>query len=128
MFQASQVFGCLQEAYAAAEAKLAEERATLTRFDDELKELDRVIKEKKEAVSNEERLLGTLESDIKQLNREKATNANFLTNLEKQYEWIKHDKQYVYLSRRSKYRADFSSVNSEKRDHSMISPKWTSDR
>ena len=77
-----------QASYAKVERKLQEERATLTRFDNEHKELDRVIKEKKQAISDAELLSKQLEHDVQSLMKEKTIAINFVANLEKQYEWI----------------------------------------
>ncbi|RDB22008.1 Structural maintenance of chromosomes protein 2 [Hypsizygus marmoreus] len=82
-----------EAAYAQAEKKLQEERATLTRFDNELKELANVIKEKKHAVSEAELEIKSLEHAVQVLTKERATAMNFVTNLEKQYEWIAEDKE-----------------------------------
>ena len=81
--------------FAKAESKLAEERATLTRFDNELKELERVIKEKKQAISDCELKIKELEHDVQTLAKEQTASTNFVTSLEKQYEWIAEEHEYV---------------------------------
>lgn len=86
---------CTQAAHAKAEKKLQEERATLTRFDNELKELERVIKEKKQAVSDADLQLKKYEHDLQTLTKEKTAATNFVTNLEKQYDWIQDESEYV---------------------------------
>jgi structural maintenance of chromosome 2 len=88
---------CMQESRNNAESKLKEERATLTRFDDELKELERVIKEKKQAIANADLELTKLQHDAQVLAKEKAAAVNFVANLEKQFEWIAEEKEYVGL-------------------------------
>lgn len=82
-----------QAAHLEAEGKLKEERATLTRFDDELKALDRVIKEKKKAAVDAELELKKLEHDMQTLAKEKAAAAHLVDNLEKQYEWIAEEHE-----------------------------------
>jgi structural maintenance of chromosome 2 len=77
-----------QASHAKAERKLLEERATLTRFDAELKELERVIKEKKQAVSDADLHLKRAEHEVQALGKDKTTASNFVANLERQYEWI----------------------------------------
>jgi structural maintenance of chromosome 2 len=67
---------------------LLEERATLTRFDTELRELDEVIKAKKQAASDAEVSIKKLEHDVQALAKEKASHITAATNLERQYEWI----------------------------------------
>jgi structural maintenance of chromosome 2 len=82
-----------QAAHAKVERKLQEERATLTRFDNELKELDHVIKEKKQAVSDADLHMKKLEHDVQTLNKDKTAASNFVSNLEKQYEWIAEEHE-----------------------------------
>ena len=78
--------------------KLQEERATLTRFDNELKELEEVIKGKKQAISDAELQLKKLEHDLQALGKDKVTAANFVANLEKMHEWIAEENQYVLFT------------------------------
>ncbi|KAH9841337.1 uncharacterized protein C8Q71DRAFT_883960 [Rhodofomes roseus] len=67
--------------------------ATLSRFDNELKELERVIKEKKQAISDADMQLKKLEHDWQALAKEKPAATNFITNLEKQYDWIAEEHE-----------------------------------
>lgn len=67
--------------------------ATLSRFDTELKELDRVIKEKKGTINQLDLDLSKLQHEIAALNKEKTTASNFVTKLEQQHEWIQEEKQ-----------------------------------
>jgi septal ring factor EnvC (AmiA/AmiB activator) len=85
----------LQASHAKAEKKLQEERATLTRFDNELKELERVIKTKKQAVSDAELQLKKFEHDMQTLAKEKTAATNFVANLEKQFDWIQDESECV---------------------------------
>ncbi|KDR72865.1 hypothetical protein GALMADRAFT_252175 [Galerina marginata CBS 339.88] len=84
--------GLSETAHAKAEDKLKEEMATLSRFDTELKELDRVIKEKKQLVADAGLQVQTFEHEIQSLNVEKTKASNSVANLEKQHEWIEHEK------------------------------------
>jgi structural maintenance of chromosome 2 len=84
-----------QALHATAERKLQEERATLTRFDNELKELERVVKDKKDAVFNADLSLTKLDHDKQALTKEATTVSNFVANLERQHEWIIEEKEYV---------------------------------
>lgn len=77
-----------QVSHAKAEKDLQEERATLTQFDNELKELELVIKGKKQTVSDAELQLEKLKYDVQTLVKEKTASTNFVANLEKQYDWI----------------------------------------
>ncbi|KAG6836670.1 hypothetical protein H0H93_005088 [Arthromyces matolae] len=81
-----------EAAHARAEKKLQEERATLSRFDNELKALASVIKDKKQFVQQAELDVKGKEHAVQALNKEKVAAANQMTNLEKQYEWIVEDK------------------------------------
>ncbi len=74
---------------------MQEERATLTRFDNELKELEGVIKAKKQAISDADLEIKKLEHDVQTLHKERTTAANFVTNLEKQYDWIEEEHECV---------------------------------
>jgi chromosome segregation ATPase len=82
-----------EQAEAEAEHRLQEERATLTRFDTELCELDEVIKAKKQAAADVEVAIKKLEHDIQSLAKEKASHTTAVTNLEKQYEWIEEEQR-----------------------------------
>ena len=67
--------------------------ATLSRFDTELKELDRVIKEKKAIISQADLSVQEILHDIQVLNKDKTSAANKVTGLEATYEWIEQDKE-----------------------------------
>lgn len=82
-----------QAEHGEAERRLQEERATLTRFDTELRELDEVIKAKKQAASDAEVAIKKLDHDLQALVKEKAGHVTATTNLEKQYEWIAEESQ-----------------------------------
>ncbi|CCM00223.1 uncharacterized protein FIBRA_02251 [Fibroporia radiculosa] len=97
-----------EAAFIKAESRLQEERATLTRFDNELKELERIIKDKKQAISDAELELKKLEHDVQTLKKEKASATNFVSNLEKQYEWIVEEHE-SFGKRGSQY--DFAAID-----------------
>lgn len=80
---------------ARAEKKLQEERATLSRYDDELKALEQVIKAKKQEISNADLDITKHEHDIVSLKREMTVAENQATNLEKQYDWIVEEQELV---------------------------------
>ena len=65
----------------------------MTTFDNELKDLEEVIKAKKQAISESELQLKKLDHDIQALNKDKTGSVNYVANLEKQYEWIAEEKQ-----------------------------------
>ncbi|KIJ99285.1 hypothetical protein K443DRAFT_680122 [Laccaria amethystina LaAM-08-1] len=78
--------------HAQAAVKLEEELATLGRFDTELKELERVIKEKKESISQAEITLKEIEHAVVNLQKEKVTAGNDIVKLQKLHPWIEEDK------------------------------------
>ncbi len=84
---------CSQAAAAQAEKKLLEERATLSRYDEELKSLERAIKEKKQAISDVELQIQQREHEITTLKKEKVGAENQAANLEKQHEWIAEERE-----------------------------------
>ncbi|KAG8215877.1 condensin complex subunit SMC2 [Butyriboletus roseoflavus] len=94
--------------HAKAEARLQEERATLTRFDNELKELDDAIKVQKKGISDAELDVKRLEHEISALEKDKVTQVGWMANLEKQYDWIREECQ-SFGKPGSPY--DFDSVN-----------------
>lgn len=67
--------------------------ATLSRFDTELKELDRVIKDRKGVINQLDLDLSKLQHEIATLNKEKTTATNAVTRLEQQHDWIQQEKQ-----------------------------------
>ncbi|OJA21244.1 hypothetical protein AZE42_02525 [Rhizopogon vesiculosus] len=79
--------------YAKAEQKLLEERATLTQFDNELKDLEDAICEQKRGVTDAEVQLTKLEHEIAALEKDKVSQVKFVTDLEKQHEWIQEECQ-----------------------------------
>jgi hypothetical protein len=58
-----------------------------------------VIKEKKHAVSQADLNLKSLEHAIQVLGKEKTTAMHFVTNLEKMYDWIAEESEYVCFLR-----------------------------
>ncbi|KAH9968264.1 hypothetical protein BC827DRAFT_1263973 [Russula dissimulans] len=97
-----------EEEHGEAEGRLREERATLTRFDTELRDLDEVIKAKKQAASDAELAIKKLEHDLQALAKERAGHATAATNLERQYEWITSES-HLFGQAGSQY--DFSKVD-----------------
>ena len=69
--------------------------ATLSRFDTELKELDRIIKEKKLIISQIDLDLSRLQHEVQNLTKEKTTASNLVSKLEQQHDWIEQEKQLV---------------------------------
>jgi len=82
-----------QAEHGEAERRLQEERATLTQFDTELRELDEVVKAKKQGPSDADVAIEKLEHEVQALAKEKACHVMAATDLEKQYEWIAEENQ-----------------------------------
>lgn len=87
-----------QESHDDVEAKLKKERADLTRFDEELNELDLVIKEKRQAVADAELKVKDIEHQIGLLQKERSAATHAVAALEKGNPWIEEDKQYVLFA------------------------------
>lgn len=83
----------MQSKYSKAEAKLKQERAVLTAFDDELADLDQGIKNKKQEVADGELNLKKLDHDIVQHNKERSSADGLIENLEVQFPWIKDEQK-----------------------------------
>jgi structural maintenance of chromosome 2 len=83
----------IQGKHAAAEQKLKQERATLTRFDAEINELDEVIKAKEQALSDIELSIKRVEHEVQTLQKDRVTSNNAISTLEKAYEWIVDEKK-----------------------------------
>lgn len=64
----------------------------------ELKELNRVIKEKKAMVSQADLSVQEFQHDIQVLTKDKTSAANKVAGLEATYEWIAQDKEWVATS------------------------------
>jgi len=69
--------------------------ATLSRFDTELKELDRVIKEQKGIVTQADLDIQDAEHKIQVLAQEQAKAQNVVEKLEQLYPWIEEEKGWV---------------------------------
>ena len=59
----------------------------------ELKELERVIKEKKESIAQAEITLKEIEHAVVNLQKEKVTAGNDIVKLQKLHPWIEEDKE-----------------------------------
>ena len=77
------------------ETKLKKERADLTRFDEELQDLDQVIKEKRQAVADAQLKIKEAEHSITTLQKERSAAVNAVAALEKGNPWIESEKQCV---------------------------------
>ena len=82
-----------QAEHGEAERRLQEERATLTRFDAELHDLEEVIKAKKQAAVDADVSIKKLEHEVQALAKEKAGHLTGAINLERQHDWIAEESQ-----------------------------------
>ncbi|KZO91923.1 condensin complex subunit SMC2 [Calocera viscosa TUFC12733] len=76
-----------------AEAKLKKERETLTAFDEEIHELEEVIKAKQDDVQEAELEMKRLEHESAQLQKDRTAALNAAQALEKQFPWILEEKK-----------------------------------
>jgi structural maintenance of chromosome 2 len=88
----------LQKTYQEAERSLQEERATLTRFDDEVADLEQVIKDKRDAATEADLLHGKLEHEMETLKKDRTASTTKVRDLEKLYSWITEEKKSVSRS------------------------------
>ncbi|KAF8512670.1 condensin complex subunit SMC2 [Hysterangium stoloniferum] len=90
--QVSKEVEAMEETYQEAERSLQEERATLTRFDDEVADLEQVIKNKREAAAEADLLHGKLEHEMETLRKDRTASTTKVRDLEKLYSWITEEK------------------------------------
>ncbi|KAF5319361.1 hypothetical protein D9619_008670 [Psilocybe cf. subviscida] len=81
-----------QAEFIKAEDKLREETATLSRFDEELKDLDIQIKQAKSAISKADLVIQDQNHVISGLQKEVTTAVNQQNRMETSYNWIPQDK------------------------------------
>ena len=70
-----------------------EERATFTRFDNELKKLECMSEGKKRAVSDADLQLKKYGHGMRALTKEKTAAVNFVANFEKQCDWVPDESE-----------------------------------
>ncbi|WVQ94975.1 hypothetical protein IAU59_002067 [Kwoniella sp. CBS 9459] len=83
-----------QNDHKAAEAKLKAERAVLVAFDNELADLEKDLKAKKQEIADAELALKKLDHDIGVVAKEKSSAEGHKENLEKQFTWIVDEHQF----------------------------------
>ncbi|PBK71761.1 condensin complex subunit SMC2 [Armillaria solidipes] len=81
-----------QRSYETAYQELEQERATLSRFDGQLKELEGVIRAKKKALVDADADLTKLDHAIQNLEKERKAAVHQVDSLEKNYEWILQER------------------------------------
>ncbi|KAG8958059.1 Structural maintenance of chromosomes protein 2 [Tulasnella sp. 419] len=75
-------------------AKLQKERAALTRFDEELSALERVIEDKKQEIADLDLQVGQTQHTMKNFEKDLAGIESQLKKLESKYTWIEEEKQH----------------------------------
>ena len=81
-----------QAEHSEAERRLQEERAILTRFKAELRDLKEAIKAKKRAVVD----AGvSIKNEVEALAKERAGHLTGAVNVERQHDWIEEENQWV---------------------------------
>jgi structural maintenance of chromosome 2 len=83
----------LKKSHEKVELQLKKERADLDRYDLELRDLEKVIKEKKQAISDADLGIKDAEHQIQTLLKDKQTADNAVANLQKAYPWILEDRR-----------------------------------
>ncbi|KAI6127030.1 condensin complex subunit SMC2 [Pisolithus sp. B1] len=77
--------------HARSTALLTAERATLTHFDNEMKSLEGVLRERKDGMDEADLSVKRLEHEITQLGKEKVAQRSEVERLEKAWEWIREE-------------------------------------
>jgi structural maintenance of chromosome 2 len=67
----------------------------LVAFDNDLKDLDAVIKKKKDDAAAVDIKIDKTNHEITALKKDMVQAQNFVSNLEKQYDWISEEQEYV---------------------------------
>jgi len=69
----------------------------LSRFDEEVKALEDIIKVKKEAITEADVTMKKVENDIQTAMKDRNAAANHVTAMEEKLPWIVDEKRYAYL-------------------------------
>lgn len=83
----------MQDAHDIAQAQLEEERAKLTSFDNELRDLDEAIRSKTSRITEEGLDMQKLGHQLDKLHKDQQAAAQMVANMEKEHEWILGEKQ-----------------------------------
>lgn len=82
----------IKDAHDIAQAQLEEERAKLTGFDDELRDLEEAIRSKNARITEEGLEMQKLGHLLEKLHKDQQTASQAVANMEKEYEWIADEK------------------------------------
>ncbi|KAF3891828.1 SMC hinge domain-containing protein [Trichophyton interdigitale] len=82
----------VKEKHDIAQAQLEDEQAQLTRFDDELRDLDEAKQSKAARITEEALELQKLGHKLEKVYKDQQSAAQLVTNMENEYEWIAEEK------------------------------------
>lgn len=82
-----------QDAHDLAQARLNDERAKLTGFDEELRSLEEATRVKNSRITEEGLEIQKLGHQIEKSHKEQQTAAQTVGNMEKEYDWIAEEKE-----------------------------------
>lgn len=84
----------MQDAHDVAQAQLDDERAKLTGFDDELRELEETMQSKNSQVTEEGLEMQKLGHQLEKLQKDQHTAAQAVASMEREHEWIADEKEH----------------------------------
>ncbi|KAL2003791.1 hypothetical protein VTN02DRAFT_2285 [Thermoascus thermophilus] len=82
----------IKDAHDIAQAQLEDERAKLTGFDDELRDLEEAIRSKNSRITEEGLEMQKLGHLLEKLHKDQQTATQAVANMEKEHEWIADEK------------------------------------
>ena len=82
-----------QNSHDQAQARLAEERATLSVFDEELRSLEEALRNKSSRITEEGLEMQKLSHAIERSQKEQTTASQTLSQMESEHEWIREEKE-----------------------------------
>ncbi|KAJ5907607.1 hypothetical protein N7495_000289 [Penicillium taxi] len=83
----------VKDAHDIAQAQLDDERAKLTGFDEETRELERAIKSKSSQITEESLEMQKLGHQLEKLQKDQETAQHSFSHMEKEHEWIADEKE-----------------------------------
>ncbi|KAJ5243192.1 uncharacterized protein N7469_001519 [Penicillium citrinum] len=84
----------LKDAHDIAQAQLDDERAKLTGFDDELRELEKTMQAKSSQITEEGLEMQKLGHQLEKLQKDQHTAAQAVGHMEQEHEWIADEKEH----------------------------------
>ncbi|KAJ5305363.1 uncharacterized protein N7443_005023 [Penicillium atrosanguineum] len=84
----------LKDAHDIVQAQLEDERAKLTGFDEELRELEETMKSKSSQITEEGLEMQKLGHQLEKLQKDQHTAAQAVSHMEQEHEWIADEKEH----------------------------------